>query len=113
MATSGVLTDIARQCMKDSKRWFPDTAHSLAFMTLALCGEVGELANIVKKIERGSCDIRDAKTKHALVMEATDVFIYLMDVFALLGVDPEQAYNMKRIENEQRFGALIQNDKRS
>lgn len=102
--SSGVLVNIARQCMSDSKRWFPNTSHSLAFMTLALCGEVGELANIIKKVERGSLDMKDAKTKHSAVMEATDVFIYLMDIFAILGVDTEQAYNMKRAENERRFG---------
>jgi NTP pyrophosphatase (non-canonical NTP hydrolase) len=113
MATSGVLIEMARQCMRDSHRWFPDTSHSLPFMVLALCGEVGELANIVKKVERGSLDMKDARTKHAAVMEATDVLIYLMDVFAILGVDPEQAYNMKRVENEQRFGPAAQNGKRA
>src|SRR4051795_12373064 len=61
--TSGVLHTIARQCVADGKRWFPETAEALPFTALALCGEVGELANIVKKIARGSLNIKDAKTR--------------------------------------------------
>jgi hypothetical protein len=89
MTTSGVLVELARQCQKDSKRWFPDTSEDLVFMALAIGGEVGEVQGIVKKAARGSLDLKNAKTKH------------------------EQAYNMKRVENEQRFGQAAQNGKRS
>lgn len=104
MHTSGVLHTIARQCVADSKRWFPETAEALPFTALALCGEVGELANIVKKVARGSLNIKDAKTRNDLVGEMADVFTYLELMAGILGVDLELAYNIKRIENERRFG---------
>jgi NTP pyrophosphatase (non-canonical NTP hydrolase) len=98
------LAQLAQACMADSERWFPGQAHSMAFLTLALAGEVGELANIVKKVERGSLDPHDAAVKRMMDMETTDVLIYLMNIFALLKVDPAKSYEKKRQENEQRFG---------
>lgn len=104
------IQQIIKQCGQDSKRWFPKTANDLGFMVLALCGETGEIANIVKKILRGSLDLKDAKTRNLLTMEVADAFTYLMDVCDLLGIDIEKAYNIKRLENERRFS---QNGKRS
>jgi NTP pyrophosphatase (non-canonical NTP hydrolase) len=107
------IQEIIKQCGKDSHRWFPKTADDIGFMTLAMVGEAGEVANVVKKILRGSLFLKDAKTKNDLAMEITDVFIYLMDLCDLLGIDIERAYNMKRMENEQRFGLPAQNGRRS
>jgi NTP pyrophosphatase (non-canonical NTP hydrolase) len=104
------VQEITKQCGQDSKRWFPKTANDIGFMTLAMVGEAGEVANVVKKILRGSLDLKDAKTRNQLTMEIADVFVYLMNLCDLLGIDIEKAYNIKRLENEQRFG---QNGKRS
>jgi NTP pyrophosphatase (non-canonical NTP hydrolase) len=99
------LALLAKQCEEDSARWFPGrTEHNLPFYVLALAGEVGELANVVKKIERGSLNPKDAAVKRMLDMEATDVLIYLLNIFAVLGVDPLKSYNNVRQLNEQRFG---------
>lgn len=95
------LQEIVAQCMRDSATWFPDKAFDLAFQTLSLCGEAGELANKVKKVERGSDPANDLFP--GIVEEAIDTFIYLMDVFAILGVDPEEAYHAKRATNFRRF----------
>lgn len=95
------LQEIVAQCQRDSVAWFPDTAFDLPFTVLALCGEVGELANLVKKVERGTHDHRDLHPK--MVEEATDAFVYLCDVFAILGVDMEAAYHAKRAVNFGRF----------
>lgn len=95
---------LGKQALEDSRRWFPGTANSIAFTVLALAGEVGEVANIVKKIERGSFDLRSAKVRYDLSMEVADVFTYLVLLSGQLGVDLVKLYNLKRIENEQRFG---------
>jgi NTP pyrophosphatase (non-canonical NTP hydrolase) len=88
----------------DSKRWFKKTAQDPVFMTLCLLGEGGELANIVKKIARGSLDPKDATVRYDVQMEMADVFTYLLALSVLLGVDLEKAYYHKRALNEKRFG---------
>ncbi len=101
------LEEIARQCMDDSNKWFGDTSvtNSIPYMTLAMFGEAGEFANIVKKIERGSLEFGDAKVRYDLTMELVDVFIYLMNISALLRVDMYKGYMHKRAYNEKRFSA--------
>lgn len=96
---------MAKQCVSDSERWFGDSGvvHSIPHHTLAMAGEVGELANIVKKVERGSLRMGDANTRYEMAMELTDVFIYLLNLAGLMGVDLEAAYELKRTENERRF----------
>lgn len=104
------MAQMVKQCLEDSERWFPSrdghspTGRSLPFLVLALAGEVGELANVVKKIERGSLSIKDAAVKRQLDMEATDVLVYLLNIFGVLGVDPKKAYDNVRQLNERRFG---------
>ncbi len=95
---------LSQQALEDSRRWFPESAESVAFTTLALAGEVGEVANIVKKIERGSLRWTDAKVRYDLAMEIADVYTYLVVLAGQCGVDLEKAYAAKRIENAQRFG---------
>jgi NTP pyrophosphatase (non-canonical NTP hydrolase) len=98
------LYALGQQALADSRRWFPKTAESIAFTALALGGEVGEVQNIVKKIERGSYQWGDAKVRFDLHMEVADVMTYLVLLAGQLNVDLVQLYNLKRIENEQRFG---------
>lgn len=97
---------------KQSKRWFGDTENGtdLVHMTLGLCGEVGELANIIKKVDRNSADLGDAHVKFDTTMELADVFVYVLNIAALLNIDLLRAYEQKQIENERRFS--IQRAKR-
>jgi NTP pyrophosphatase (non-canonical NTP hydrolase) len=104
MGTNGVrppsrTAELSLQCVQDSIRWFGDTVTH----TLALAGEVGELANIVKKIDRGSLNGRAPVVRHMMAMELTDVFIYVLNLAGIMGIDLEEAYKIKRAENEQRF----------
>lgn len=99
------LSLMARQCLEDSERWFGDSdiVHSIPHHTLAMAGEVGEFANIVKKIERGSLSMNNAQVRFDLMMELTDVFVYLLNISALIGVDLEKSYMLVRSNNEKRF----------
>ena len=47
----------------------------LQFLLVALLGELGEMANIVKKIARGDCDLDEVRP--AIRAELADVFIYV------------------------------------
>lgn len=98
------LYHLGKEAHEDSRRWFPKTSESVAFTVLALCGEAGEVANLIKKIERGSLQWTDAKVRYDLNMEVADVFTYLILLAGQLGVDLIKLYELKRIENERRFG---------
>lgn len=89
----------------NSYRWFGDTEFgtTLPHHALALCGEVGEVANIIKKVQRGSLSLNDAKVHAELAMELADVFTYLINIAAILKIDLLRAYEQKCVENERRF----------
>jgi len=84
-----------------------DLALRLEYLTNALAGEVGEAANLVKKVVRsvvyGKGDVRLEDIREELVEEVTDVFIYLLTIAGLLGVDLEKAYLQKLEKNRRRF----------
>jgi len=71
--------------------------------TLALAGEVGEFANILKKIDRGSLQYGDAIVRKDLAFELADIYIYVLNLAGIMDVDLEQLYKLKRAENDQRF----------
>lgn len=102
------LPGIQRQCDEDSRLWFPKVyAQSLdqvvAYLSLAQCGEAGELANKLKKVLRGDRDLMEARQD--LAEENMDVFIYTMNLFTALGIgDIATLYHHKRTVNAERFG---------
>jgi NTP pyrophosphatase (non-canonical NTP hydrolase) len=90
----------------DSKEWFPaiNDMHpdaQVQFTMLALVGELGEAANLMKKI------IRDGYTPElaaSLREEVCDAQIYLAELVGLLDMDMEDEYGRKRAHNAERFG---------
>ncbi len=103
--TDSLLAKMSRQCLEDSERWFGDShvAKSIPHHTLAMAGEVGEFANIVKKIERGSLSMSDPAVRVQLAMELTDIFTYMLNLAGLIGIDLERSYVHVRTENQRRF----------
>lgn len=73
----------------------------LRFLTLALCGEAGELANYVKKEWRGD-DIVPAVFAKSVEKELADIGNYVFMLAEALGVDLPQAMLDKLIEVENR-----------
>jgi len=111
-SASPSLGGLEAQALEDSKRWFPDTATNFELYALALCGEAGEVGNVVKKIMRGSKlpPTESEAVRHELAMELVDVYVYLLLLSGCLGIDLGKAYDVKRVENERRFrdgGGLI------
>jgi NTP pyrophosphatase (non-canonical NTP hydrolase) len=102
---TGHLAKLSMLCVADSKRWFGDqgASTSVPHMTLAMCGEVGEFANVVKKIERGSLDLGDANTRVKLASELCDVLVYLLNIAGMLNIDMDIVFDGVRANNERRF----------
>lgn len=84
-----------------------DLALRLEYLTNALAGEVGEVANLVKKVVRsvvyGRGDLRLDDVRQELAEEIADVFTYLLTIAGLLGLDLEKTYLQKLEKNRKRF----------
>jgi NTP pyrophosphatase (non-canonical NTP hydrolase) len=96
------INEIAEQCGVDGRDWFPDVADSPTIMILAACGEVGELANLQKKVERG--DFATEEVLDKMVGEAMDALIYLFCYLDYEGQDVAALYEKIRENNVRRFG---------
>jgi NTP pyrophosphatase (non-canonical NTP hydrolase) len=96
---------LERQCIQDTEDWFGDSpvAFSLVHHSLSMCGEAGEYANLIKKIDRGSLDYGDAKVRYELMMEHADMMTYLFNLGGIMGANAYLAYKKKRAQNVERF----------
>jgi len=73
----------------------------LQFLVLSLTGEVGEMANCVKKVIRG--DEQYNASKDRIAEELTDVFIYILKLAYQMNIDLEGHYLQKLESNKSRF----------
>jgi NTP pyrophosphatase (non-canonical NTP hydrolase) len=79
----------------------PLDVNALAFLVIALCGEAGELANIVKKVARGTAKLVDQTGN--IRSECADVLIYLLKLSDHLSIDLEEAFLDKLEQNRMDF----------
>lgn len=89
----------------------PITQESLDVLTnLVVCiaGEVGELANISKKLIRGDYTLDTAKPM--IEEEVADIFIYVMKICSQSGIDLETAFHRKLELNRRRFSRQTCNE---
>lgn len=80
--------------------------NEIGFSTLAMCGEVGEFANEVKKFLRGD-DNTIAKTearKIKLRDELGDILWYVANTARILGVPLEEVAQANVEKLKQRYG---------
>ncbi|OGI15825.1 hypothetical protein A3K63_00475 [Candidatus Micrarchaeota archaeon RBG_16_49_10] len=90
------------------KNW-NESADKLEFlqsMVVALVGEIGEFANVVKKAVREKKTLGNEVSGEVLGKlreELTDCFIYIVILANRLGMDLEKEYYRKMKVNEKRF----------
>lgn len=80
----------------------------LEFLVVSITGEVGEVANIVKKIVRGDFTLGDKKSE--IQEELADIFIYLIKMAYQLDINLEKAYINKMKKNKNRFERYEQSE---
>ncbi len=91
--------DLLIEHTKDHQSWGPSGKKNMErFCALALCGEAGELANLIKKDWRG--DDGDRKTK--IIQELADVGNYVLLLAAVLDVEIVDWMYQKLLEIEER-----------
>ena len=73
----------------------------LEHLIVCLLGELGEFANLVKKVRRGDMPLSIAKRE--LDEELVDVFIYLLKIAGQFNVDLESGYVQKMERNAEKF----------
>jgi NTP pyrophosphatase (non-canonical NTP hydrolase) len=75
---------------------------------LSLAGEAGEIANLVKKLDRGDLDFEQVMNE--LPAELADVMIYVIKIAYQSGIDLERAIEQKMQVNAQRFPRSARTD---
>ncbi len=100
------LAEIQQNEAADVGKYFPDRFENdhtqLIHMALGLVGEVGEVANDIKKWDRGDFDFVELAGR--LRSELPDVLIYLVLVADVLRINLNTAYLSKKEYNDARFG---------
>lgn len=104
---SRVIASLASGMRADSERWFPalhadPPAPLTVFYALGLAGEVGEVANVIKKAQRGYDD--GQQLREGIGAELADCFVYLLLLADECGVDLVAEYEAKVKVNEARWG---------
>jgi NTP pyrophosphatase (non-canonical NTP hydrolase) len=106
LALTDLLERLAAEMRANSERWFPRWHSPFLGMplrvayALGLVGEAGEVANVVKKVQRDG----DAYDGEGLGPELADVLTYLLLLADEAGVDLVAEYRAKAAVNEARWG---------
>src|SRR5882724_342547 len=78
-----------------------DNVELLEHLLVCLIGEIGECANIAKKVVRGDYQYEEALPH--LASEVADSFIYLLKIFNQASIDLEHEFLELLNYNRQRF----------
>jgi dCTP diphosphatase len=76
--------------------------HDPRSLILALCGEIGELAQIFRWRRRAG-RVLSASKRAEVEGEVADILIYLLSLCIELDIDPAAVVRAKLEENEKRF----------
>lgn len=87
---------------------YPDQGNNIAYATLGLAGEAGEVADKVKKLIRDSNGVLTPDKRKEMIKELGDVLWYLTACASELGVDLEEvaARNAEKVEDRKARGVL-------
>jgi len=77
--------------------------HDVKSLTLALAGEVGELAELVQWLQADQ--VLKGDLRERLAEELADVLLYLLRLADVAGVEVSQAALSKLARNQERFPA--------
>ena len=79
--------------------------HSPKNLSMALAGEAGELLAHFQWLTEARSRSLDAEKTHAVSLEMADIYIYLLRLAQVLGVDLDAAAREKMLINDRRYPA--------
>jgi NTP pyrophosphatase (non-canonical NTP hydrolase) len=87
---------------------YPGAGDNLAYPTLGLCGEAGEVAEKVKKAMRDDAGVLTPERREALAAELGDVLWYVAQVATEAGLDLDElaAANLTKLASRAERGVL-------
>ncbi len=87
---------------------YPNQGNNISYAVLGLTGEVGEVADKVKKIIRDNNGIIDAQKREELIKELGDAFWYLATLATELNTTLEEVAekNILKIRDRKHRGVL-------
>ncbi|MCI0564131.1 MAG: hypothetical protein MN733_37125 [Nitrososphaera sp.] len=85
-----------------------DNVELLEHLLLCLIGEIGECANVAKKVVRGDIEYDDARPQ--LASELADSFIYLVKICNQANIDLEHEFLQRIDYNRRRFKKYLISD---
>ncbi|MEK7533228.1 MAG: nucleoside triphosphate pyrophosphohydrolase family protein [Patescibacteria group bacterium] len=87
---------------------YPNQGNNVAYATLGLAGEAGEVADKVKKLIRDFNGVLTEDKRKEMIKELGDVLWYLTACASELGVDLEEvaAQNAKKVEDRRVRGVI-------
>lgn len=103
--TDGLTFRTLRDANKERRKYFKHKKWSPAQWLQAVMGELGEYANLRKKVERGDFSMDEVRDK--LADELADVVIYLDILATELGIDLGAAVMSKWNRVSDRIGAPL------
>jgi len=98
---NGLQADIAN--FAKERNW--EKFHTIKNLVLALVGEAGELASVIQWLENVDKEFLDNNfdVRQDLADELADVFIYLLRIADVAGIDILQASEQKMQKNNARY----------
>ena len=101
MDISGLQNEIAT--FASERDW--EKFHTVKNLVLALLGEAGELASVVQWLEKVDKEFLDSnkEVRQDLADELADVFIYLIRIADVSGIDILKAAQEKMQKNSDRY----------
>lgn len=87
---------------------YPNLNNNLSYPTLGLCGETGEVAEKVKKIERDQGGVWSNKNREEIKLELSDVLWYIANLACEIDVTLEDiaVSNIKKLQSRLKRGKI-------
>jgi NTP pyrophosphatase (non-canonical NTP hydrolase) len=87
---------------------YPFKGRNLQYPALGLAGEVGEICNKIKKIQRDDAGVLTAEKREAIIKECQDTLWYLSQLLTELGAEMGQvgADNIVNLRDRKKRGVL-------